>query len=167
MLAADADPAELIRRITGSVRAPVGLSEGGVPAVRDALRRVRGALRTDRAEPAGLRGTGRAELLARTATLGAEVARLPERLPDCSLLAPDGTDRDTAFRRRYLELISRDLDEVELFRRTSDRAAGPRVRLSAAYVSLRATGDDGGRRRGPLPVAAAAAARAWPSRTST
>ncbi|MFF8936711.1 hypothetical protein ACF08O_18600 [Streptomyces paradoxus] len=88
-----------------------------------------------------------AELLARTATLGAEVARLLERLPDRSLLAPDGTDRGTAFRRRYLELISRDLDEVELFRRTSDRAAGPRVRLSVAYVSRRATGDDGGRRR--------------------
>ncbi|HLL33920.1 MAG TPA: hypothetical protein VK545_08500 [Streptomyces sp.] len=35
---------------------------------------------------------------------------------------------------------------MELFRRTSERAAA-RARLSVAYVSLRATGDDGSRRR--------------------
>jgi hypothetical protein len=147
VLAADADPAELIRRITRSVRAPVGLSE--------AESRLYGMLfaecveyyvRVVRSLPV-FEERAAAELLARTATLGAEVARLLERLPDRSLLAPDGTDRDTAFRRRYLELVSRDLDEVELFRRTSDRAAGPRVRLSVAYVSLRATGDDGAGRR--------------------
>ncbi|MFF5966256.1 NACHT domain-containing protein [Streptomyces collinus] len=147
VLAADANPAELIRRITGSVRAPVGLSETESRLYETLFAEcVEYYVRIVRSLPVfGERAA--AELLARTATLGAEVARLLERLPDRSLLAPDGTDRDTAFRRRYLELISRDLDEVELFRRTSDRAAGPRVRLSAAYVSLRATGDDGSRRR--------------------
>ncbi|MGH3325063.1 MAG: NACHT domain-containing protein, partial [Streptomyces sp.] len=87
-----------------------------------------------------------AELLARTATLGGEVARILERLPDRSLFAPDGTDQDTAFRRAYLELVSRDLDEVEVFRRTSDQGTAPRVPLSAAYVSLRTTGNVGRRR---------------------
>ncbi|MFD5162012.1 NACHT domain-containing protein [Streptomyces hawaiiensis] len=147
VFAADANPAELIRRITGSVRAPVGLSEAESRLYEMLFAEcVEYYVRIVRSLPV-FEERAAAELLARTATLGAEVARLLERLPDRSLLAPDGTDRDTAFRRRYLELVSRDLDEVELFRRTSDRAAGPRVRLSVAYASLRASGDDGSRRR--------------------
>ncbi|MFJ3622762.1 NACHT domain-containing protein [Streptomyces iakyrus] len=147
VFAADARPTELIRRLTGSVPAPVGLSEAETRLYQMLFAEcVEYYVRIVRSLPV-FEERAAAELLARTATLGAEVARLLERLPDRSLLAPDGTDRDTAFRRRYLELISRDLDEVELFRRTSDRAAGPRVRLSVAYVSLRATGDDGSRRR--------------------
>ncbi|MFG3020628.1 hypothetical protein ACGFZQ_19100 [Streptomyces sp. NPDC048254] len=49
--------------------------------------------------------------------------------------------------------MSTALDEVELFRRASDRAAA-QVRLSVAYVSLRATGDEGGTRlaRRSLPL---------------
>lgn len=147
LLAANAKPAELIRQITGSVSAPVGLNELETrlfdvlfaECVEYYIRIVR-SLPVFEERVAG-------ELLARTATLGTEVARILERLPDRSLLAPDGTDQDTAFRRRYLELVSRDLDEVELFRRTSDQATAPRVRLSVAYVSLRTTGDDGRRRR--------------------
>ncbi|WP_079078014.1 NACHT domain-containing protein [Streptomyces sp. CdTB01] len=147
LLAANAHPAELIRHITSSVAAPVGLNEAEnrlyemlfAECVEYYVRIVR-SLPVFEERAAG-------ELLARTATLGAEVARILERLPDRSLFAPDGTDYDTAFRRKYLELVSRDLDEVELFRRTSDQAAAPRVRLSVAYVSLRATGDDGKRRR--------------------
>lgn len=147
VFAADAHPAELIRRLTGSVPAPVGLSDAETRLYRMLFAEcVEYYVRIVRSLPV-FEERAAAELLARTSTLGTEVARILERLPDRSLLAPDGTDRDTAFRRRYLELISRDLDEVELFRRTSDRAAGPRVRLSVAYVSLRATGDDGSRRR--------------------
>ncbi|QOV35329.1 NACHT domain-containing protein [Streptomyces ferrugineus] len=141
LLAADAQPAELIRRITRAVRAPVGLNEAEsslyerlfAECVEYYVRIVRGLpVFEERAA---------AELLVRTSTLGGEVARLLERLPDRSLFAPEGTDQDTAFRRRYLELVSESLDEVELFRRASDRAAA-QVRLSVAYVSLRATGDD-------------------------
>ncbi|MFD5740129.1 NACHT domain-containing protein [Streptomyces massasporeus] len=147
VFAADAHPAELIRRLTGSVPAPMGLSDAETRLYRMLFAEcVEYYVRIVRSLPV-FEERAAAELLARTSTLGTEVARILERLPDRSLLAPDGTDRDTAFRRRYLELISRDLDEVELFRRTSDRAAGPRVRLSVAYVSLRATGDDGSRRR--------------------
>ncbi|MFD7668046.1 NACHT domain-containing protein [Streptomyces sp. NPDC059788] len=147
LLAADAQPAALIRRITGSVSAPSGLNEAETQlyevlfaeCVEYYVRIVR-SLPVFEERVAG-------ELLARTATLGAEVGRILERLPDRSLFAPDGTDQDTAFRRAYLELVSRDLDEVELFRRTSEQGTAPRVRLSVAYVSLRATGDDGSRRR--------------------
>ncbi|MFP1627451.1 NACHT domain-containing protein [Streptomyces sp. 5K101] len=147
LLAANAKPAELIRHITGSVSAPVGLNEaeGRLYEVLFA-ECVEYYVRIVRSLPV-FEERAAAELLARTATLGAEVARILERLPDRSLFAPDGTDHDTAFRRTYLELVSRDLDEVELFRRTSDQATAPRVRLSVAYVSLRATGDDGKRSR--------------------
>lgn len=147
LLAANANPTELIRRITRSVRMPVGLNESETHLYEvlfaecvDYYVRIVRTLPVFEERAAG-------ELLARTATLGSEVARLLERLPDRSLLAPDGADHDTAFRRTYLELVSRDLDEVELFRRTSDQTTAPRVRLSVAYVSLRATSDDGQRRR--------------------
>lgn len=146
MLAADVNPAEVVRRVTGSVRPPVGLGEAETrlyevlfaECCEYYVRIVRGLpVFEERALT---------ELLARTTSLGAEIARVLERLPDRSLFAPEGTDRDGEFRRRYLELVSASLDEVELFRRTSDRGAA-QARLSVAYVSLRATGDDGTPRR--------------------
>ncbi|MFG3010836.1 NACHT domain-containing protein [Streptomyces cinerochromogenes] len=153
VLAADVNPAEVVRRVTGSVRPPVGLGEVETrlyevlfaECVEYYVRIVQGLpVFEDRAL---------SELLARTTSLGTEIARVLERLPDRSLFAPEGTDRDGEFRWRYLALVSTTLDEVELFRRTSDRA-GAQVRLSVAYVSLRATGDDGTRHRSTrsLPV---------------
>ncbi|MFI1013326.1 NACHT domain-containing protein [Streptomyces sp. NPDC020965] len=144
---ANAKPAELIRRISGSVSAPIGLNEAETRLYEMLFAEcVEYYVRIVRSLPV-FEERAAGELLSRTATLGSEVARILERLPDRSLFAPEGTDLDTAFRRKYLELVSRDLDEVELFRRTSDQATAPRVRLSVAYVSLRATGDDGKRRR--------------------
>ncbi|MGW1726256.1 NACHT domain-containing protein [Streptomyces sp. NPDC002306] len=147
LLDANTRPTELLRHITGSVTAPVGLNEAETHLYEvlfaecvDYYVRIVRSLPVFEERAAG-------ELLARTATLGTEVARLLERLPDRSLLAPEGADHDMAFRRMYLELVSRDLDEVELFRRTSGQATAPRVRLSVAYVSLRATADDGQLRR--------------------
>ncbi|MFF7170439.1 NACHT domain-containing protein [Streptomyces pseudovenezuelae] len=152
LLAVNAHPAELIRQITASVSAPVGLND-----VEARLYEVLFAecveyyVRIVRSLPV-FEERAAAELLSRTATVGTEVARILERLPDRSLLAPDGSDHDEDFRRTYLELLSRDLDEVELFRSASDEAAAPRVRLSVAYVSLRATGDDGKHQRTARPV---------------
>ncbi|MGN9761407.1 NACHT domain-containing protein [Streptomyces sp. SD31] len=146
LLAADAQSAELIRRINRAVRRPVGLSEAeGSLYERLFTECVEYYVRIVRSLPV-FEERAAAELLVRTSTLGGEVARILEKLPDRSLFAPDGTDQDTAFRRRYLELVSESLDEVELFRRASDRAAA-QVRLSVAYVSLRATGDDSAWRR--------------------
>ncbi|MFJ9006995.1 NACHT domain-containing protein [Streptomyces canus] len=143
LLAANAHPTELLRQIIGSVSAPVGLNDVETRLYEALFAEcVEYYVRIVRSLPV-FEERAAGELLARTATLGAEVARILERLPDRSLLAPDGTDHDKAFRRTYLELVSRDLDEVELFRSPSDEATAPRVRLSVAYVSLRATGDDG------------------------
>ncbi|MCX4905160.1 NACHT domain-containing protein [Streptomyces sp. NBC_00878] len=147
VLAADANPAELVRRITRAVQTPVGLNE-----VEERFYRL---LFTEccqyyvsivRSLPAFEERT-LAELLERSTSLGTDVKRILERLPDRSLFAPDGTDQDAGFRRLYMDLVSNNLDEVELFRRTSDRAAA-QVRLSVAYVSLRTTGDTGTRRAG-------------------
>ncbi|MFW6695301.1 NACHT domain-containing protein [Streptomyces sp. MAR4 CNX-425] len=148
LLAADAQPAELVRRITGSVRGPVGLGEAETRLYEMLFAEcVAYYVSIVRSLPV-FEERAAAELLARTATLGSEVARILERLPDRSLFAPEGSDLDTDFRRTYLKLVSRDLDEVELFRGTSDQSAPHRVRLSVAYVSLRTTGDAAAR-RGP------------------
>ncbi|MGX9886349.1 NACHT domain-containing protein [Streptomyces sp. NPDC002276] len=146
ILAADAQPAELIRHIRRSVSPPVGLNEPETQLYdllfSECCEYYVSIVRT---LPVFEERT-LAELLARTSSLSDGVTRVLERLPDRSLFAPDGTDQDGGFRRWYMELVSNSLDEVELFRRTSDRAAA-QVRLSVAYVSLRATGDDGTRRR--------------------
>ncbi|KUF17217.1 NACHT domain-containing protein [Streptomyces silvensis] len=147
LFAANARPAALIRQITASVSAPAGLNDAESRLYEVLFAEcVEYYVRIVRSLPV-FEERASVELLARTATLGAEVARILERLPDRSLLAPEGMDLDTDFRRTYLELVSRDLDEVELFRRTSDQGATPRVRLSVAYVSLRASGGDDKRRR--------------------
>ncbi len=155
ILAADARPAEIVRRLTGAARPPVGLGEAETRLYEVLFAEcVEYYVRIMRGLPV-FEERALSELLARTTSLGAEIARVLQRLPDRSLFAPEGTDRDGEFRRRYLELVSTTLDEVELFRRTSDRA-GAQVRLSVAYVSLRATGDDirtrreGARRALPL-----------------
>ncbi|MFI1075255.1 NACHT domain-containing protein [Streptomyces puniciscabiei] len=146
ILAADARPAEIVRQVTRSVRPPTGLGEAETrlyemlfaECVEYYVRIVQSL--------GPFESRALTELLSRTTSLSAGIARMLERLPDRSLFAPEGRDRDAEFRRLYLELVSTTLDEVELFRRTSDRA-GAQVRLSVAYVSLRATGDDGSRRR--------------------
>ncbi|MFJ9373701.1 hypothetical protein [Streptomyces sp. NPDC101455] len=99
VLAADAQPAELIRRITASVSPPVGLNE---PETRlyellfsECCEYYVSIVRT---LPVFEERT-LAELLARTSSLSDRVARVLERLPDRSLFAPDGTDRDQEFRR--------------------------------------------------------------------
>ncbi|MEU8875276.1 hypothetical protein AB0D24_29845 [Streptomyces javensis] len=85
---------------------------------------------------------GIAELLGRVGELGPELSRVLERLPVRSPYAPQGADQDAAFRREYLEFLSRTLDEVELFSFTAGQA--PRTKLSVAYISLRvSTGGDG------------------------
>ena len=77
------------------------------------------------------------ELLGRVTNLGAELSRILERLPARSLYAPGGSDYDEEFRSEYLGLISRELDEVELFSVFAGPA--PRTMLSVAYISLRVT----------------------------
>ncbi|MET8974085.1 NACHT domain-containing protein [Streptomyces sp. NPDC004539] len=144
----DADPVELERRIRRETPRPAGLGEAAeryydtvFAECCDCYVRILRRLPVFTERAVG-------ELLSRTTSLGTELARVLERLPARSLYAPDGSDEDGGFLREYLELVSRSLDEVELFQVTSEQP--PRTKLSVAYVSLRASGDEGVRRR-PLP----------------
>ncbi|RMI31521.1 NACHT domain-containing protein [Streptomyces triticirhizae] len=144
---ANANPAELVRALTGSTKGPVGLNEAETRLYEALFAEcVEYYVRIVRSLPV-FEERAAAELLSRTATLGTDIARILQRLPDRSLLAPEGSDLDTDFRRRYLELVSRRLDEVELFRRPSDHTTASRVPLSVAYVSLRTTDAPAGRPR--------------------
>ncbi|MGW2229992.1 NACHT domain-containing protein [Streptomyces formicae] len=160
VLGSDADPAELTRRVRASVPVPSGFSEVEerfyevvLGECCDCYVRVlrRLPVFTERAV---------SELLTRTTSLGDELEKVLERLPARSLYAPQGTGEDEAFRREYLGLVSRSLDEIELFGLgPSDQA--PRTRLSVAYVSLRASEDDGGRRRAPSGPVLRGGAQLW------
>ncbi|MEV6557905.1 NACHT domain-containing protein [Nocardia sp. NPDC051756] len=138
IFASNADPAQLARRIRETVRQPTWLSASG-SALYDQLiaeccdcyvQIVRHLpVFVERAVP---------EFLRRIDRLGTDVEQVLERLPKRSLYAPDGSDHDAAFRREYLELISRTLDEVELFSFAIEQPL--RTKLSVAYVSLRVVG---------------------------
>ncbi|MBA6438821.1 NACHT domain-containing protein [Streptomyces sp. GMR22] len=142
ILGSDANPAELARRVRASAPPPTGLDEAATRFYElllaeccDCYVRIlqRLPVFTER---------GITELLGRVGELGPELSRVLERLPVRSLYAPQGADQDAAFRREYLEFLSRTLDEVELFSFTAGQA--PRTKLSVAYISLRvSTGGDG------------------------
>jgi hypothetical protein len=76
-----------------------------------------------------------AELLGRISGLSEQLERVLNRLPAATLMAPEGTGSDTAFRSRYLRLVSETLDDIELFG-LDTRSYHPRTTLSVAYVSL-------------------------------
>ncbi|MEV8537268.1 NACHT domain-containing protein [Streptomyces sp. NPDC051211] len=151
IIGSDADAAELARRIRRAVPAPAGLDEPAAALYEllfseccDCYVRVlrRLPVFTERAVT---------ELLGRTTSLAAELSLVLDRLPARSLYAPEGEGQDEAFRREYLELVARSLDEIELFSFASERAA--RTKLSVAYVSLRTAGEPD-RPRAPALAAA-------------
>ncbi|MEV6279108.1 NACHT domain-containing protein [Nocardia sp. NPDC051832] len=138
ILRADADPVILARDIRKTVTAPAGLSE---PASALYERLIAEScdyyVRIVRHLPVF---TERAvvELLARISAIGSEVARMVERVPARTLYSPDGSDRDEAFRQKYLGLVSTTLDDVEVFSFSTEKNL--RTKLSLAYISLRASG---------------------------
>ncbi|GAA2356907.1 hypothetical protein GCM10010246_52830 [Streptomyces cuspidosporus] len=143
ILGSDANPAELARRVRTAAPPPAGLGEAATGFYElllaeccdcyvQVLRRL--PVFTER---------GITELLGRVGELGTELSRVLERLPVRSLYAPQGADQDAAFRREYLEFVSRTLDDVELFSFTAGQA--PRTKLSVAYISLRVSTDEDGR----------------------
>ncbi|GAA3425586.1 NACHT domain-containing protein [Streptosporangium nondiastaticum] len=102
----------------------------------------------------------------RIAALGQHVSAALARLPARSLEAPCGTQDDAEFERRYLEHLSRTLDEVELFGVRVENYR-PRATLSVAYISLGVSAEAKARRRVPermrLAELAGTAAEAEPA----
>ncbi|MGX1763083.1 NACHT domain-containing protein, partial [Streptomyces lydicus] len=134
VLQTNADPARLSRRIVETMPPPVGFSESGTALynrlVAECCEYFVQIVRhlpvfTERAV---------AELLSRVDDIGRNITKIIEQIPQRSLYAPDGSDFDTAFLREYLEIVSKSLDEVELFSFATETP--PRTKLSVAYISL-------------------------------
>ncbi len=81
------------------------------------------------------------EALRRATTILGRVDQLLERLPVSTLDAPDGTTNDEQFKRRYLDLVARTYDDLELIG-VSVRNYRPRTTLSVAYLSLTVQRED-------------------------
>ncbi|MGW3342238.1 NACHT domain-containing protein [Nonomuraea rubra] len=138
LLAADADPVRLARGLRRSLPAPRDLDERQsrlydvvLDECCDCLVRVVRHLPEFQPRAA-------AETLSRLSGLGEQLAAMLARLPVRTLEAPDGTDRDAAFAHRYLEHVSRTLDNLELLGVRVERFR-PRTPLSVAYISLSVT----------------------------
>ncbi|WP_043261905.1 NACHT domain-containing protein, partial [Streptomyces sp. e14] len=160
LLASDLDAVKLARAVRASVPEPVGFSEAETQLYgllvaeccedyAQVIRRL--PVFTERAV---------AEMLARSTSFGDEMKEVLRRLPVQSLHAPQGTGQDEAFRREYLGLVSRSLDEVELFGLGASERA-PRTRLSVAYVSLRTSEDGPARQRERLRPMSRAGVQQW------
>ncbi|MEU8041097.1 NACHT domain-containing protein [Streptosporangium sp. NPDC049078] len=135
MLAADADPVRLARAVRESLAAPKGLGEAAFRLYEAVLDECCDCLvRVVRHLPE-FQPRAAAEMLARLSGVGEQIAAVLERLPLRTLEAPEGTDWDTEFRRRYLEHISQTLDNLELLGIRVERFR-PRTSLSVAYISL-------------------------------
>ncbi|MGI8332747.1 NACHT domain-containing protein [Actinomadura scrupuli] len=79
------------------------------------------------------------EILGRVSSLSMEIGAVLARLPRRTVTAPDGTDNDEDFTRRYLHVVSTELDTLELFGVRFERIDRPTTSLSVAYVSLTVT----------------------------
>jgi hypothetical protein len=74
-------------------------------------------------------------MLSRLSDLGSEMCRMLDRLPVRTMNAPSGDHFDDEFRREYLGVISKTLDELRFFGVGLENRA-PRTTLSVAYISL-------------------------------
>ncbi|WP_425471114.1 NACHT domain-containing protein [Saccharothrix variisporea] len=146
LLAADADPETLARRVRAGVAAPsgvpagVGLSEGAERLFGVALDQAcRYLVQVVRHLPA-FQPRALAEVLTRASQQAAALDEVLARLPRTSLHAPTGTDTDDEFRDEYLRHLAATLDRLELLGLTMRHR--PRLALSVAYLSLSVTGGD-------------------------
>ena len=86
------------------------------------------------------------ELLDRTTSLSQSLDAVLERLPQRSLLAPQGDHHDADFRYEYLSFLAKRLDMLELFGVDTHRYR-PDTKVSVAYISLSAQTDSVSTRR--------------------
>ncbi|OLE26195.1 MAG: hypothetical protein AUG49_08705 [Catenulispora sp. 13_1_20CM_3_70_7] len=86
------------------------------------------------------------ELLDRTTSLSQSLDAVLARLPQRSLLAPQGDQHDADFRYEYLSYLASAFDTLELFGVDTHRYR-PDTKVSVAYISLSAQTDGEGARR--------------------
>ncbi|MDP9642021.1 hypothetical protein J2S53_001966 [Actinopolyspora lacussalsi] len=75
------------------------------------------------------------ETLRRTTEIIGKLDEVLDRIPVTSLDAPEGTDHDERFHQRYLELVAKEHEKLELIG-VSVRQFQPSTTLSVAYLSL-------------------------------
>jgi NACHT conflict system protein/NACHT domain-containing protein len=146
LLAANADPEVLARRVRAEVPVDSELSELAGRLYDVALDQAcRYLIQVIRHLPA-FQPRALAEVLGRASAQTAQLDDVLSRLPRTSLLAPQGVDNDDEFREEYLRHLTATLDRVELLGLTMRNR--PKLALSVAYLSLTVAGDgDGGRTR--------------------
>ncbi|MEV5538171.1 NACHT domain-containing protein [Saccharopolyspora shandongensis] len=137
---ADLDPVDLAKDVQRQIQSPAGLGE---PA-RALFDRALGIccvqlVHLVRELPEFDSRLGEESLRRATAVLSG-IDQILDRLPVTSLDAPSGTDQDEQFRRRYLDLLARHHDDLELIG-VSIRNFRPKTKLSVAYLSLTVNGD--------------------------
>jgi hypothetical protein len=148
LFAADADAVKLAARVRGQVpdmARRAGLNDGATALYRAVLDQSCIALVSVVRRLPEFQARALSELLGRTASLADDIGAVLARLPRTSLDAPRGREHDNEFRRRYLELVSSELDRLDLFG-VDTHHFRPRTRVSVAYFSLTVTGSTRGAR---------------------
>jgi NACHT domain len=135
LFAADSDPEVIARRIRAATTEPAGLSEAasrlyGLALDQSCRYLVQVVLQLPAFQPRAL-----AEVLGRLTSMSGQLAELLSRTPRTSLDAPRGTDHDDQFRHRYLDLVAKIHDKLELIG-VSVRNFRPRTTLTVAYLGL-------------------------------
>jgi hypothetical protein len=141
LMAADADPVKLARRMRAGVP-PVSrqLGEAGARLYEVAMDECCDCLVRIIRQLPQFTPRASAEALSRLTGLGEQISAVLERLPVRTLDAPAGTRDDLEFERRYLEHLGGTLDEIELFG-VRVETYRPRAALSIAYISLNVTAE--------------------------
>ncbi|MEV8443964.1 NACHT domain-containing protein [Actinosynnema sp. NPDC051121] len=140
LLAADADPELLARRVRATLARDAGLSEQATRLYEIALDQAcRYLVQVIRHLPA-FQPRVLAEVLGRASQQTALLEDVLSRLPRTSLHAPTGTDTDEEFRDEYLRYVGNTLDRLELLGLTMRHR--PKLALSVAYLSLSVTDQD-------------------------
>nr|WP_179118381.1 NACHT domain-containing protein [Saccharothrix sp. ALI-22-I] len=140
LLATDADPELLARRVRATLVRDAGLSEPATRLYEIALDQAcRYLIQVIRHLPA-FQPRALAEVLNRASQQTAMLEDVLSRLPRTSLHAPTGTDTDEEFRDEYLRHVANSLDRLELLGLTMRHR--PKLALSVAYLSLSVTDQD-------------------------
>ncbi|HEX6360730.1 NACHT domain-containing protein [Actinophytocola sp.] len=149
LFAADVDAMKLAGRVRDQVpdmARRAGLSEGAAALYREVLGQSCIALVSVVRRLPEFQSRALSELLSRTTSLADDIGLVLERLPRTSLDAPQGSQHDNEFRRRYLSLVSSELDKLDLFG-VDTHHYRPRTRVSVGYFSLTVTGSTRGARQ--------------------
>jgi len=134
LLAVDADPEQLARKIRGDLPRERLLAPKAAALYELALDQAcRHLVQVVRHLPS-FQPRALADVLGRLSRQSDQLEELLARVPRTSLAAPEGVDHDAEFEATYLRQLARDLDRLELLGLTMDDQ--PALPLTVAYLSL-------------------------------